>query len=257
MSADKINILEIASNYQVLFLLGRHFHNVSSRIAHETRAPEFNAPRVLTFVSHSVYGCNKNAVGDGVASLNCLPGRELRVSVLLFLGGVPADGSRIKEYLSAGEGGQARGLRIPLVPADQNSDSPVASVPGPESEVSRREVEFFVVERIVRDVHLAVFPEIGSVGVQNGRGIMIDAGRSPLEQRGDKNDLQFARKGSQKLRGRSWDLLSQFEIQMLLGLAEVRRFEQLGQTDDLSALVSRLADSCHSSFQIKFGLFNR
>src|SRR5687768_12093032 len=183
MGADKINILEIASNYQVLFLLGRHFHNVSSRIAHETRAPEFNAPRVLTFVSHSVYGCNKNAVGDGVTSLNCLPGRELRISVLLFLGGVPADGSGIKEYLGAGKSCQARSLRIPLIPANQNADAPVMGVPGPKSQISRREVKLLVIERIVRDVHLAVFPEISSVGVQNGSGIVIDAGCSPFKQR--------------------------------------------------------------------------
>jgi hypothetical protein len=39
------------------------------------------------------------------------------------------------------------------------------------------EVKLLVVERVVRDVHLAVQPELRAVGVEDGRRVVIESSR--------------------------------------------------------------------------------
>ena len=73
---------------------------------------------------------------------------------------MPADRGRIKQNLRAAQRGQARGLRIPLVPANADADFPMRGRPGLEAEIARREIELLVKRRVVRDVHLAILPEI-------------------------------------------------------------------------------------------------
>src|SRR6185436_4303571 len=104
-------------------------------------------------------------------------------AVLLFLAGMPSDRRGVEENLSSAQRGQTGGLRVPLIPANQNSDPSVPGLPDREAEISGREIEFFMVERIVRNMHLAIFPEIAPVGIENGGGIVVDAGSSALEQR--------------------------------------------------------------------------
>ena len=47
---------------------------------------------------------------------------------------------------------------------------------GAKSEIAGREIEFLVVKRVVGDVHLAITAQQRAVGVDNGRGVVIDAG---------------------------------------------------------------------------------
>ena len=58
-----------------------------------------------------------------MAALNGLPGVELSGAVLFFFGGVPADGGGVEENAGALQGGEAGGLRVPLVPADEDADA--------------------------------------------------------------------------------------------------------------------------------------
>ena len=94
-----------------------------------------------------------------------------------FLAGMPADGGGVEEDLRALQRGQPRGFGIPLVPADQHADLAVAGLPGAEAEVARREIELLVVKRVVRDVHLAVDAQQRAVGVNDRRGVVVDARR--------------------------------------------------------------------------------
>ena len=86
---------------------------------------------------------------------------------------------------------QARRFGIPLVPADEHADPAVARVPGLEAQISGSEVELFVVERIVRDVHLAILAQVGAVGIDDGRRIVVHSGRAALEQRRDQHNFEF------------------------------------------------------------------
>ena len=86
------------------------------------------------------------------------PRIELRGAELRLLARMPADTGRIKNHLSTPERGDPRSLRIPLVPANLHADASVPGVEIWEAEIAGSEVKLFVIQRIVRDVHLAVFP---------------------------------------------------------------------------------------------------
>ena len=73
------------------------------------------------------------------------------------------------------QGGEAGRFGIPLVPANADADFPAAGLPGAKTQVAGRKVKFFVIERVVRNVHLAVEAEQAAVGIDDGGGVVIDA----------------------------------------------------------------------------------
>src|SRR4029077_12658279 len=100
-----------------------------------------------------------------VGALNGAPGVELRGAEFLLLGGMPADRRRIENYIGAAEACKARTFGIPLVPAYQHADAAEFRVEIGKAQVPRSEIKFFVIERIVRNVHLAIFSEERSVSI--------------------------------------------------------------------------------------------
>src|SRR5437899_2634635 len=120
---------------------------------------------------------DKHSVGDGMRSLDGAPSIMLGGAVLLLLRRVPTDSCRIEKDLGALQRGEARSFRVPLVPTDERADLAHLSIEGLEAKVTGREIELFVIERIVRDMHLAVDALEGSVGVEHGGGVVIEAAR--------------------------------------------------------------------------------
>ena len=94
---------------------------------------------------------------------------------------MPANAGGIENDLRAAEGGDAGALRIPLVPANLHADFSVLGVEIREAEIAGREIKFFVVERVVGNVHFAVFAEEAAVGIEDRAGVVIDAGGAALE----------------------------------------------------------------------------
>src|SRR5207248_6780405 len=144
-----------------LFLIDRTFRDdFAVRPAHEALSPKFNAistgGRLMT---NAVRHRDVTPVGDRMTTLNRLPRGMLRFSKFFFLARMPADCRWIKNNLRAVQGSQPRGFWIPLVPAHADADLAVRSVPGLESEIARREVKLFVIQRIIGNMHLAIFPE--------------------------------------------------------------------------------------------------
>ena len=164
-------------------------------------------------MTDAVHDGDVDAVRDGVPALDGAPGVALGVAVLRLLLRMPADRGRVEEHDRALQGGEARALRVPLVPADERSDPALLRVEGAEAEVARREVELLVEGGVVRDVHLAVGADDLAGGVDDGGAVVIEAGRAPLEDRRHHDDARLA--------GR------------VLLLAEVGRAVELGQADDL------------------------
>ena len=162
-----------------------------------------------------------DAVGNGVAALDGLPGVMLGLSVLGFLVWVPADGSRIEQHGRALERGQPRGFRVPLVPAHQRPHAADRGVHCLVAKVARGEVELLVIERVVGNVHLAVEPEHATIGADSGRGVVVEPRRPPLKERGDHGDAGLARNRGQALRAGPRDRLRQVEQRNVLALAEV------------------------------------
>src|ERR1019366_6784074 len=93
-----------------------------------------------------------------------------------FFARMPADGGGIEQNLRALQCRQARGFGIPLVPADQHADLAVAGWPGAETEVAWSEIELLVIERVVRDVHLAIDAQERAVGIDDRRRVVVEAG---------------------------------------------------------------------------------
>src|ERR1019366_10713286 len=98
-----------------------------------------------------------------------------------FFARVPADRGRVDEDLGALHGRQAGGFGEPLIPANQNADAAKARVESAKAEIAGSEIVFFVEERILRDVHLAIKTEDGAVRIEDHRGIVIDAGGAAFE----------------------------------------------------------------------------
>src|SRR5205085_6624340 len=149
---------------------------------------------------------------------------------------------------------QPRPLRVPLIPANERADASAGGVEGPEAEIARREVELLVEERIVRDMHLPVRTEELPVGVDDHRGVVVDARGAALEQRSDDDHAGLARGLLQGLAGRSGDRLSELEVGVILALAEVPRAEQLGEADQLGAVARGGVDAREGAVDVVFGI---
>ena len=68
-----------------------------------------------------------------------------------------------------------------------------------ETEVARSEIEFFVIGRVIGDVHLAVFPRDGAVGLKHHRRVVIKPSGTAFEERRDKHHVVLLGQCSEEL----------------------------------------------------------
>src|SRR5262249_1689061 len=152
-----------------------------------------------------------------------------------------------------GQRGQARGLRVPLVPAHQRADGTDARRHGDEAEVAGREVELLVVQRVVGDVHLAIAAGEPAVGIEDDGRVVVDARGAPLEDGADDDHARVARDAGERVGRRSGYGLGQVEECDVLALAEVLRAEELREADDTGAARGRLPDVGDGGRQVRRG----
>src|SRR5262245_37230622 len=129
----------------------------------------------------------------------------LTFAVFSFLGGMPADGSRIKENLRASERRQARSFGIPLIPTNLRAHISIARLEGLEAEITRREIEFFVIERVIGNMHFAIAAREFAVRIDDHCGVVIEAGCSAFEERADDHYSTGGRQFRQSLGARAGD----------------------------------------------------
>src|SRR3984893_4798774 len=157
--------------------------NLPTRAADEALSPKFDPTAAgRFFVAYAIGRGNITTVRDCVAALNRLPRRMLRDAEFSFLARMPADRRRIKNNFCATQRGQSGGLRIPLVPANADADLAALRVPRLKAEIARRKIKFFVIKRIVRNVHLAILAQQLAVRVDDCRRVVIHARAASLEQ---------------------------------------------------------------------------
>src|SRR5439155_5167011 len=101
----------------------------------------------------------------------------------------PTNRSRIEQKLRAGERGQTRRFRKPLVPANQRADFAMLRLMSLKAKIARCEIKLFVIERIIGNVHLAILARDLSVSIDGYRRIVVNAGSALLEQRSNDHDL--------------------------------------------------------------------
>src|SRR5689334_23017004 len=97
--------------------------------------------------------------------------------------GSPSDSGRIEEYLRAGHRRQPRRFGKPLIPAYQHTYIGRAGMVVDEIEVTRGEIKFLVITRIVRNMHFAIMAGYCAGTIQYQRGIVINARSPALENR--------------------------------------------------------------------------
>lgn len=178
------------------------------------------------------------AVGDGVGAHAGFPALVLSDTELGFFAGVPADCCGIEEDFGALHGGEASGFGEPLIPADKDADGGVFGFPGFEAKIARREVELFVEEWVVWDVHLAIDAQERAVSIDDGGGVVIKACGAFLEESGDDDHIVFFSDFRKSIGAWAWDALCEGEEAMVFGLAEVLRGAHLLCAEDLCALLA-------------------
>ena len=98
------------------------------------------------------------------------------------------------------------------------------------------------VQRIVGNVHLAVFPGERAVRIQNHGRIVIDARRAPLEERAYDHHIQAARQFSERFGRWAGDRLRQLEKIGIFLAAKILPAKKLLQADDLRPARRRVAN---------------
>src|SRR6185369_3314906 len=145
-------------------------------------ADAFATIRPKGSTTNAVNDDDVNSICDRVASLNGLPCRMLGLVHLALFIRKPANSRRIEKKLSAFQCSQPGSFRKPLIPTHKSADTSVGCVVGLEAEVAGSEIEFLVIERIVRDMHLAVLPNDFAGGVDHYRRVVINAGSTFFEE---------------------------------------------------------------------------
>src|SRR5437868_13641457 len=141
------------------FAINRTFgDDFAIRAADKTLAPEFDAITAGgCFMPNAIRRRDIATVRDGMTTLNRFPRRMLRPAKLLLLLRMPADRCRIKNDLRAAQRGQARRFRIPLVPANADTEISARRFPALKTKIARRKIELLIVKLIIWDVHLPIF----------------------------------------------------------------------------------------------------
>src|ERR1700676_2088675 len=206
------------------FVIGGLGDDLAEGIGDEGMAPEFET-RValfgLAFEADAIDDGGGDAVSDSVRALNGFPGVELGGAELRFFARMPADAGGIEDYLSAAERGEAGAFGIPLVPADLHADARVPGVEIGKTKIAGGEIEFFVIEGIVGNVHLAIFAEEAAVGVEHGYGVVIDAGGAAFEKRDDQRYFALFGYLGKFFRGGTGDGFGEIEKVGVFGAAEI------------------------------------
>ena len=210
----------------------------AERIDHEGVAPELE----LAFDADAIDRRDEDAVGDRVAALNRLPRVDLFGADFLGLAMPPSDGRGIEQDLRTRHRGQTRGLGEPLIPAYEHADRTARGRMRDEVEIAGGEVVFFVVARIVGDMHLAVAADDYPGLVDDGGGVVIDAGRAALEDRRDDNYFARLGDGAERFSGRAGNRLGEIEKFRILDLTRILAAEQLLRADDVGAALGGVLD---------------
>src|ERR1700723_110653 len=235
----------IAFDHEDFFLVLRGLgHHLSERVGDKGIAPELKPGitcRVPALKAHPVYDRDIDSVRDGVTALNRFPGVELRCAEFRFLCRMPADARGIENYLRTTKRHRPRALRVPLIPADLHADAAAVYVERRKTEVTRGEVKLLVVQRVVRDVHLAISAQERSVGVNHRAGVVVQARGAALEQGSDDCDFGLARNGREHVGRGPGKRFGKIKKVGVFCAAEILAVKQLVHADDLCASLGGFA----------------
>src|SRR5262249_38702168 len=207
------------ANYDFLPIDRTFGDDLAVRAANEALPPKFASIAARRrFVANAICRRNIATVRNRVTTLNRFPRTVLCLSEFLLLARMPTDRRRIKNNFGSAQGGQPSRFRIPLVPANTNTDFAVFCFPRQKSKIARRKVKLLVVERIVRNVHFAVFAKKFSVRVNDCGGVVINTGPAFFEEGCDNRDPELSGQLRQVSGRFSGNFLRQRKVLVVFGL---------------------------------------
>ena len=106
----------------------------------------------------AVGGNHIDSVGDRVGAHHGLPSIPLAYTELGFLWCLPTNRGRVDQKIGTGQRRQPGRFGEPLIPANANANFSDRRFEAAEACVARREIEFFIKVRIVRDCLLYTSP---------------------------------------------------------------------------------------------------
>ncbi len=222
--------------------------NLAKGVGDERATPELQAfagsliaANISRLEADAIRHRDVHSVGDGVGALDGAPRVVLRVTVFRLLVWVPANCGGIEQHVGALRSREPRAFWIPLVPAHQRAELSEVRLERFEAEIARCEVKLFVIERVVRYVHLAIHAVELAAGIDDGRSVVVETGRPPLKQRRNDRGFQLACDLAQPFGRRSRNRFRQIEQRGVFPLAEVLGEKELRQADELRTLLRRLA----------------
>lgn len=245
MRADLLHSVEVDIHQQVCFLVYRCLlKDFPGHTGYKALTPELDSVATNRFLeTDAVDRCDVATVGDGVSALDGFPRRVLGCAGLSLLTWVPTDCGGVEKNFSTAESCQACGLRVPLIPADEHPDLAVSSVPSSEPEIAWCEIEFFVKQRVVGNMHLAICPQHRAIGVDYGGGVMVEPRGSTFEKRCHDDGFSFSGDLCESRSAGPWNCFRELKMFVVFFLAEIEATEELLGADDLRSITGCLIDS--------------
>ena len=189
-----------------------------------------------------------------MTALNGEPGFLLARAFCGIVARIPADRSGVEQHIRTGQRHQAGGLWKPLVPTDHHTETSDRGGDGMKSLVAWCEIEFFLVARVLRNVHLAIAPGQRTIIFEYHRGIVVEAGGAAFEHRADHDQTVVPGQPTQVAGGGAGYRLGKVETLGIFGLAKIRVIVQFLQQDQVRAPRCRGTDLAGDVIQIAAGV---
>ncbi len=155
-----LGALQIDVNQKILRLFLRGLaQQFALGTADKTRPPKLYTTGLTAGVwlmSYPVHSHHRQAVGNSMTALHCLPGHALTLLLIGSIAALIADGRWINEEVGTSQGHQTRALRIPLIPTNLHPKFAYRGCDGMKTEVAGSEIELLVICRIIWNMHLAL-----------------------------------------------------------------------------------------------------
>ena len=90
-----------------------------------------------------------------------------------------------------------------------------------KAKIAGSEIKLFVVEGVVGNMHLAIFSGERSILLDNGGGVVVDAGSTAFEQGSDDSDMLFFRDAAKFFRRGAGNRLGEIEERVIFPLTKI------------------------------------
>ena len=125
-----------------------------------------------------------------MSSLHGGPSLTLTLLFLWSVGALISYSRRINEDFRPCKRHHPRPFRVPLIPAHLHTETSYAGIYRLKSEVTRSEIEFLIVSRVVRNVHLAIFSSDRAILFYHHSSVVIESRSTSFKERSHNDDAQ-------------------------------------------------------------------